>query len=265
MSFGCVPSNRKLPKALKEVSGVARLANGTTYWINDGGNIAEVFLDAIPRKGAKSFSVSFKNVDWEAMTVYQDSLLCICDIGDNRRRREKISIAIVNVAGTVLQERNLRYADRPSNAEACAIKNEKLYILTKNRMQKGGSNKNSSANLYTIDLQQPDSILTLRDSLILPQRSVTDMAWLASDKLAIVAYDFRRKGPFIKTLTSVFTVEIEKDDHFRENTLRESKVRAPFTWTQYECILPIGNNEVIIASENTRLFPARWRVVTLPN
>ncbi len=262
--FGCVPSNRKLPDALKEVSGVARLAGGKTYWINDGGNAAMLYQGGLPGEPFEGFDVSMENVDWEAMSPYRDSLLCICDIGDNRKKRLHVAIAIVNTEGKVLQQRNVYYPDGAFNAEACAIKGEVFYLLTKARFGKEGAQETNLAYLLILDLQSADSTMVIKDKLNFPYRSITDMAWQTEEELVIVAYNFRRKAAFAKTPTTVYSVEVDIDDHFRQNTLRARKVKAPFTWTQYESILPIGNGEVLIASEKTILFPPRWRIVSLP-
>ncbi len=264
LSFGCVPGNRKLPQELREVSGVARLANGNTYWINDGGNGPIVFYNSIPRQNSKSFSVSLENVDWEGMSPYRDSLLCICDIGDNRQKRKDIRIAIVNVKGEILEQRKIFYPSTPYNAEACAIKGETFYVLTKSRIGKKGAKQESEAFLMTLDLGTQDSILTLKDQISFHRRTITDMAWREDDELVIVGYDYRRKALFPKTLTSIYSVEVDASDHFRQNTLRERKVLAPFIWTQYESILPINEDEVMIASEKTALFAPRWRILKLP-
>ncbi|MFK8055464.1 MAG: hypothetical protein AB8F78_05005 [Saprospiraceae bacterium] len=262
--FGCVPNNRRLPKALKEVSGVTKLADGQTYWLNDGGNGPIVFSSVYKGEETKSFRVPYENVDWEGLTSYQDSLLCICDIGDNRQKRDHVGIAIVNTRGDILQQRKLYYPFAPFNAEACAIKGETFYILTKARFGSNGAEKINPAYLLTLDLQSQDTVLAIQDELDFPSRSVTDMAWQSDDELVIVGYNYKKKALFGKTPTTVYTVEVGKDDHFRQNTLRAKKIRAPFTWTQYESILPIGNGEVLIASEKTIFFPARWRAVSLP-
>lgn len=262
--FSCVPSKRKLPSALQEVSGVVRLGSGETFWINDGGNPAMLYRGGVDGFPIVGFDVSMKNVDWEALSPYSDSLLCICDIGDNRMKRSQVAIAIVNTRGEVLRQRNIYYPEQPFNAEACAIKGETLYVLTKAKFGKKGATKTNLAYLFTLDLEQMDSTMTLKDELDFPYRSITDMAWQTDDELVVLGYDFRRKAAFAKTPTTVYTVEVDREDHFRENTLRARKIKAPFTWTQYESILPLGNGKVLIASEKTVLFPPRWRIVSLP-
>ncbi len=264
MSFGCVPGNRKLPETLREVSGVARMSDGNTYWINDGGNPAELFEGGIDNRPVTRFDVSLPNVDWEGLTPYKDSLLCICDIGDNRQRRQEIKLGIIDLRGNLIEARNLYYPKQPYNAEACVIKGNDFYLLTKARMTSNGAAKVNLAYLFKLDLASGSSKLTLKDSLNFSRRAITDMAWVSDSTLAIVAYDYRAKSLFLKTLTSVYSVTIDENDHFRQNTLRERKVLAPFIWTQYESILPLGNGEVMIASEKTKLFPARWRIVSLP-
>jgi len=148
VSIGCVPSSRKLPKELREVSGVARTTNGNTYWINDGGNDALLFSDAIPRENVKSIPVDIPNVDWEALSSYRDSLLCICDIGDNRQKRDDVVVTVINTKGDVLTSRKLQYPQGPTNAEACSVKKEKLYILTKTRLKKNGAAKLHSKTTF---------------------------------------------------------------------------------------------------------------------
>ena len=259
----CVPSRRTLPDELREVSGAVRTPDGTYVTLNDGGNAASLYR--LTANGqAEAVPLDIPNVDWEALAQYEDGTLCICDIGDNRKQRDHVDFYLVEGPSTRQLQRN--YPDGAHNAEACFIYDHQLYVLSKARV--GWQQREKPAYLYRVDtLASGPQDMTLVDSLVLRRRVVTGASVLpASNRLAIVSYDFGRVLNFFpRTRPSVFTVELSGQGGFRQNTLRERRIRAPFALTQYEAIAPTDDaDEVIIFSEKTLWLPARQRRVSLP-
>jgi len=133
-----------------EVSGLATsLRDPDLLWvINDSGNSAQ--LHALSRNGSSrgSWLVSANNRDWEdlaAATINGEPYLFIGDIGDNQRSHDEYAIHVVRepelnarlpgqASATVLEPDwtiRFRYEDGAHNAEAMAVVNEQLILLTK--------------------------------------------------------------------------------------------------------------------------------------
>jgi len=91
----------KLPKELKEISGLEIASESTFYAINDGGN--DPYIYEIDRKGKilRTICVSnAKNLDWEDITIDENdrSKLYIGDFGNNKNSRKNLCIYSINLA-----------------------------------------------------------------------------------------------------------------------------------------------------------------------
>ena len=255
----CVPASRRLPAALPEVSGAAILDDGTLVALNDGGNPALVYsVGLVGGDSAAAFLRLPENEDWEALAFDpQRDRLAICDVGDNRRSRQSLTVTVVSLADRRMTTYELAYPDRPHDCEACLLRGDSLTLITKAQTLRGGRTR--TAYVYVADLRT-DRRLALRDSFTLRRRSVTDATYVSPDTLAVLAYDYRFLGPAPLSKTSVF---IGTWADFRQNRARRLPVRAPFALTQYEAIADPrdGARRLLIASERTPLSPQHYRCV----
>ena len=260
----CIPAARRLPGALPEVSGVA-LLNGRLILINDGGNPAVIYhLRDSDARGSRfaldTFATPVRNHDWESIAAADGTAYTVCDIGDNAARRDSVSFH--RFEGTkYLGSTAAAYEGGARNAEACFHESGELFVIEKAEV---GTRGLRPARLYRLVGHR----LVLTGSLGLPRRSVTGAYVDSAGALHLVAYDYGFTLGLPYTRTSVFTVELERDAEqrvvgFRQNTLRERRVRAPFTLTQYEAIAPGLNNSDLIFSEKTLWIAPRMRSVSL--
>ena len=123
--------------AVTEVSGLVRTRKGTFWAHNDSGDSARVFelgpdaafLREVQVTGAEA-------VDWEDLALRGNTLYA-GDIGDNLGQRASVAVyrfAIPQAATAVATKFELRYPDRPHDAEALLVdpRNGQLAIVTKN-------------------------------------------------------------------------------------------------------------------------------------
>ncbi len=138
-----------LSSALDEISGIDFLNDTTLIAHNDGGNEPLLFL--LNLKGEIQGVVRVNNAqnqDWEDITV-DDQFVYIGDIGNNLNERKKLTIYKVKIEDVLAlkvvepEKITFNYAEQlafppPKNgqffdAEALAVKDDTLYMFTKNR------------------------------------------------------------------------------------------------------------------------------------
>ncbi len=87
----------KLPKTLKEISGLAPLNDSTLIAINDSGNQAVVYLINTKGELIKTIIITdAKNIDWETLAQGSEYLF-IGDVGNNRNQRTNLTIYKVKI------------------------------------------------------------------------------------------------------------------------------------------------------------------------
>lgn len=86
----------KLPKSLKEVSGIA-IANQSIWVIEDSGNENHIY--SLNQQGKIKNEIalpSTKNIDWEDLSTDFRGNLYIGDFGNNENRRKDLCIYVIN-------------------------------------------------------------------------------------------------------------------------------------------------------------------------
>ncbi len=147
--------------AIDEASGLARAQNGRAQlWvINDSGNPAQLFRIDYSGQGHASVRIDgASNVDWEDLANFRRAdapYLLIADVGDNRARRESVTLYWLPEPGSgspraeVTGSLQLRYPDGPRDCEAVAVdaSGQYVYLLSK---------RDQPPRLYRVALPRTD-------------------------------------------------------------------------------------------------------------
>ncbi len=163
----------KLKHSIDECSGLAVLPSGNIAMINDSGNDPELFICDFSGKIVKKIDLpKVENIDWEDLS-YANGYLYIGDIGNNKNKRENLSIYKykvrendeVKLEGIISfsYQNQIEFppADVSKNfdAEALITVGDSLFIFTKNRTKPfsgytyvyGMSNQPGSYTLSPLD------------------------------------------------------------------------------------------------------------------
>ena len=236
----------KLPAAISESSGLARVVNKKTFWThNDGGNTAELFEIEGNGKLVEVLKLpQIKNVDWEDMTQGPDGQLFIGDFGNNENRRRDLAIYKLNPERPEAFETiTFEYADQkafppPAKArnfdcEAMVQRDGKLYVFSKNL-----SATNKQVRLYEIPARAGHYEVAPKDSIFL--KSMITGAALSPDSrtLALVSYG------------KVFLFDVSAGginfDHPKQ-CIRVAKL-------QTEAIVFVNNTDFVITNEQRGMY-----------
>jgi len=140
----------KLPKKLKENSGIVSYSNETAWFIEDNGNSDNIYKTDFKGNIIQQFDIkNAKNIDWEDLTKDELGNLYIGDFGNNDNDRknlviykasnpelqkgEKISVEKIKFFYPEQQEFPPKRNELFYDAEAFFHFDEHLYIFTKNR------------------------------------------------------------------------------------------------------------------------------------
>lgn len=89
----------RLPKTLKEISGLEFINDSMLVAHNDGGNSPILYLLNLKGKIIDSTTIiNVKNTDWEDITKDNSGNLYIADIGNNQNKRKKLKILKVSIS-----------------------------------------------------------------------------------------------------------------------------------------------------------------------
>ena len=149
-NYGQLTYITKLPKKLKENSGMAIGKDSTVWFVNDGGNEDKIYQINNKGKILKELEVkNAKNKDWEDMARDKDGNVYIADTGNNANKRkdlviykmpdpdkekgdkikaEQIEFSFPEQRKFPPKQKNLLY-----DTEAIFYAKDSLYLITKNR------------------------------------------------------------------------------------------------------------------------------------
>ena len=149
-NYGQLTYITKLPKNLKENSGMVIGKDSTLWFVNDGGNEDKIYQINNKGKILKELEVkNAKNKDWEDMARDKDGNVYIADTGNNANKRkdlvvykipnpgkekgdkieaEQIEFSFPEQRKFPPKQKNLLY-----DTEAIFYAKDSLYLITKNR------------------------------------------------------------------------------------------------------------------------------------
>ncbi len=174
--------------AIPESSGIVRSRRFEgVYWThNDSGNPPQIF--AIDKQGKllATIAIAAVNVDWEDIALDEQGHLYLADIGNNIGARTQVQVYRVSEPDPnappgprdpVRPDRTwqLRYPDKPFDAESLFILGDSGYVIAKNRDVQ-------PAGVYRFDLSQVDRPQILRKVVELPLRWPVTAADLSPDR-----------------------------------------------------------------------------------
>lgn len=237
-----------------ETSGLIR-TDGKTITHNDSGGEAALYeIDTLNGQVSRTVEIlSSTNIDWEALCM-DDNYIYIGDFGNNQGTRTNLRIYKISKED-YLDEGNTAvnaeiisfiYEDQddftPSqfttnfDAEAVIVKNQMLYIFTKNW-------GNGWSNIYVLPTT-PGSHLANRVDSINTEGMVTDASYSATDdRITLVGYT---------TILEPFVFEIENigDQLFSQSELTRTNISFPSGYSrQVEGISHIVGENYLLSTE----------------
>lgn len=182
------PVTRIAHPAIDESSGLVR-AFGSWWTHNDSGGEPVLFRSSSADfADAATLTVpGAVNVDWEELTTFGGDLL-VCDIGDNARKRNDLTLYRVRPDGdalTTVVTYRIAYPDGPHDAEAAFEWDGALHIVVKNRGE-------ATTDVFRFDDLSPDRVNTGRvvSSLTHPPKEqfTAGAIHAASGTVALLSY-----------------------------------------------------------------------------
>ncbi len=129
---------------LKEVSGLEYI-NGSLYALEDSGNKNKLYRIGAGGTIEESFTMGFKNIDWEDIAADGDGNICIGDFGNNEHDRKDLAIykLAADKPDSLLYKISYTYPDQTDfppkksgllfDVEAFIFYKKDFYLFTKNR------------------------------------------------------------------------------------------------------------------------------------
>lgn len=246
------PDGQISPSLVTECSGMVQsLRYSDTFWVlGDGGSGAAIVPVGPTGKLARGWSgpvsvAGRKNNDWEDLALDDRGNLIIADVGNNRGRRKQLMLHFAPEprpgASSVQPTRTLRvhYADQKEaspdyDCEAVFSAGGLIYLLTKHR-------SDQRTRLYRLegDSSTRSNPLRLVDSFEIGGMVTAADASPDGKKVAVLTY----------TALWVFDYDRASGSIFRRS-IRRTPI---FAW-QAEAVAWDGNDALVIANEQGRMF-----------
>ena len=149
-NYGQLTYITKLPKKLKENSGMAIGKDSTVWFVNDGGNQDKIYQINNKGKIIKELELkNAKNKDWEDMAQDKDGNVYIADTGNNANKRKDLIIYKIpnpdKEKGDKIEAEQIEFSFPEQkkfppkkkkllyDTEAIFYAKDSLYLITKNR------------------------------------------------------------------------------------------------------------------------------------
>ncbi|WP_348712788.1 hypothetical protein [Tenacibaculum sp. 190524A05c] len=255
--YGCTNYSQvnflgKLPKKLKEVSGLSRVNDSLLWMHNDGGNKSELYLVNIKGKIVRSVQVNAKNKDWEDITSDEQGNIYVADFGNNESKRKDLVILKIKEEDLLTQKSvevekiKFEYPEqhkfppkkkhRYFDAESIVYVNGFLYIFTKSRVK----HKFGITSLYKIPATKGKHKAELMGTF----ENCADMdCWITG---AAISKDNSKLA--LLTSREILLFSDFENDHFLEGKL--TRIDLGFS-SQKEAIDFKDNNTLYISDERS--------------
>ena len=260
----------KLPDALKEVSGMVRLNDGTLWMHNDSRNPPVMFrYDPMAEQIVEKKTLPLPNRDWEDITVDPSGKLYLGDFGNNGNARRDLRIYIYQPYNQLLDSILFVYPDQTAfppqdesdwnfNCEAMVFWNDSLHLFSKNVFKGDYTCKH-----YVLPAQPGLYTAVLRDKRVMPERVVTGAA-LSHDgrTLALTGYTMGKQFGFLpKTRASVLFLTDWTDNRFLSGKMQKKKLPKCIFARQFESVTHVEGSVWLVANEGrASQAQALWRI-----
>jgi len=250
--------SHKLPKALKEISGIEFINDSLIVAHNDGGNTATLYLLNLKGKIIDSVQIiNAKNTDWEDITKDDKGNLYIADIGNNNNKRKKLRILKISISSLFEKDSvhaeiySFQYPDQvlfppPENellydAESICYYDNSLWIFTKCRTKPF----DGKSNVYKINIDRLENNEWQLFGVIVPGTK----SWKTDSFTSCTVY----KDHFY-LITYNRLIILKKDNEFKT-----TKVKHFLRYVQREAIA-ISNNGLICVTNENHWFLGKQRM-----
>ncbi|MCH2034986.1 MAG: hypothetical protein MK202_15870 [Tenacibaculum sp.] len=222
--YGCTNYSQvtfvtKLPKKLKEASGLVKSTDSTFWMHNDGGNKNRLYLINTSGEIIKTVEIKAKNRDWEDITSDNNGNIYLADFGNNQSARKDLVIFkikesdLLNRKSVDVEKIKFDYPEQNKfppkkkklffDAESIFYLKENLYIFSKSRVK----HKYGKTSLYRI----PAIKGTFEAEYISSFENCSDIdCWITS---AAISKDETRVALLTSNEVLLFS-DFENDDFF---------------------------------------------------
>lgn len=263
-----------LPVILTEASGLVVMSD-TAYWINDGGNPAQIISTDLKGRYIETYDLLLQNTDWESLDTDSEGHFYIADIGNNANKRKNFTIFRWNKSNGAIEQTGFEYGNQRKfpppehemifDSEAILVYRDTISLFSKNRL----GSKSRKIYLYQFPFLK-DSIqkITPKDSLDISDWLITGAAMHPSKKIVVLIgyrYSYGLAGIFPSSeLSATFLYDFPEGQFFRGRTYTK---RLP-TWfyaLQYEAVDWVDEGSFVVGSEQTLFVGPKIRKFKLTN
>lgn len=257
----------RLPREVREASGLAILPGPSFIWHNDSGNDPNLYIT--DGKGELLQTLEYPglpNTDWEDLAVDDTGRIYIGNFGNNCHCRKDLSIYIIfDPAANHVDSINFSYPDQQNfppgrqwrnfDMEAMIWYQDSLHLFSKNFSKKG----NDYTKHYVLPAQPGQYVAELRDSFQLPRRFVSAAA-ISPDQQRVALLSLRFQlilGLFPYSQSTIFVFSDFQPGRFFKGEMRRKSVRPYLYALQNEAIDFLDDETLIVGSEKTATIPAK--------
>jgi hypothetical protein len=257
--YGCTNYSQvtyvaKLPKKLKEVSGLERASDSTFWMHNDGGNKNELYLVNIKGEIIRTINIKAKNTDWEDITSDNKGNVYLADFGNNQNKRKDLVISkikkedLLTKKSVEVEKIEFQYPEQHKfppkkkqrffDAESILYMNDNLYIFTKSRVK----HDYGKTSLYKIPAVKGNH----EAKLIGKYENCSNMdCWITGASIS----EDNTKVALVTSNTILLFTDFENDKFFEG---KQTKIDLGFS-SQKEAVDFMDNNTLFISDESSHL------------
>ena len=259
-NFGQLEVKAKLPKLLKEVSGIQYDANEDAFWmLNDSGNSPSIFLVNEKGKILRELKIDAVNNDWEDITMDTQGNLYVGDFGNNMNDRKdlrilkikkedlksKKKVKVEKIYFSFPEQKKFPPKKKYYDVEGFFEWNGSFYVFTKSRVKK----KIGRTFLYRVANIQ--DYKPAEKYGVFPAERISDFTTCPKKDCWITGADITKDGKKVVILNhkSAWVFTNFKGDDFFSGDVEE----FPFDHkSQKESITFKNNSTIYVADEGTK-------------